>query len=67
MVHFEIRDLSFCYPSAPQKLVLDQVSLTIGQGEYVTVCGRSGSGKTTLLRQLKSVLAPMEGERGNPL
>ena len=58
MVHFEIRDLSFCYPSAPQKPVLDQVSLTIGQGEYVTVCGRSGSGKTTLLWQ---------EERGNPL
>lgn len=67
MVHFEIRDLSFCYPSAPQKPVLDQVSLTIGQGEYVTVCGRSGSGKTTLLRQLKSVLAPHGRKKGEIL
>ena len=58
MVHFEIKDLSFCYPAAPKRPALNNVSLTIEQGEYVTVCGRSGSGKTTLLKHLKSVLAP---------
>ncbi|MBE5893190.1 MAG: ATP-binding cassette domain-containing protein [Lachnospiraceae bacterium] len=58
MAHFEIKDLSFCYPAARSRLALNNVSLTIEQGEYVTVCGRSGSGKTTLLRHLKSVLAP---------
>jgi len=58
MAHFEIKDLSFCYPAAPDRLALNKVSLTIEQGEYVTVCGRSGSGKTTLLKHLKSVLAP---------
>ena len=58
MAHFEIKDLSFCYPAAPERLALNNVSLKIEQGEYVTVCGRSGSGKTTLLKHLKSVLAP---------
>ena len=58
MAHFEIKDLSFCYPAAPERLALDNVFLKIEQGEYVTVCGRSGSGKTTLLKHLKSVLAP---------
>ena len=58
MAHFEIKDLSFCYPAVPERLALNKVSLTIEQGEYVTVCGRSGSGKTTLLKHLKSVLAP---------
>ena len=58
MAHFEIKNLSFYYPAAPKKAALDDVSLTIEQGEYVTVCGRSGSGKTTLLKHLKSVLAP---------
>ncbi len=57
MAHFEIKDLSFCYSTAPDQPVLDHVSLKIEQGEYVTVCGRSGSGKTTLLKHLKSVLA----------
>ena len=73
MAHFEIKDLSFCYPTAASKKALDHVSLTIEQGEYVTVCGRSGSGKTTLLKHLKSVLAPhgkLKGEilfQGKPL
>lgn len=58
MAHFEIRDLSFYYPAAPERAALKQVSLKIEQGEYVTVCGRSGSGKTTLLKHLKSVLTP---------
>ena len=73
MAHFEIKDLSFCYPTAQEHKALDSVSLTIEQGEYVTVCGKSGSGKTTLLKHLKSVLAPhgkLKGEilfQGKPL
>ncbi len=58
MAHFEIKNLSFYYPAAPKKAALDDVTLSIEQGEYVTVCGRSGSGKTTLLKHLKSVLTP---------
>ncbi len=67
MAHFEIKNLSFCYPTAQEHLALDNVSLQIEQGEYVTVCGRSGSGKTTLLRHLKSVLAPHGKIRGEIL
>ena len=58
MAHFEIKDLSFYYPTDADRPALDHISLEIQQGEYVTVCGRSGSGKTTLLKHLKSVLAP---------
>ena len=67
MAHFTIKDLSFCYAAAPEHKALDNVSLHIEQGEYVTVCGRSGSGKTTLLRHLKSVLAPHGKIRGEIL
>ena len=55
---FEIKDLSFSYPTAGQKLSLNQINLSIEKGQYITVCGRSGSGKTTLLKHLKSVLTP---------
>lgn len=58
MAHFEIKDLSFYYPVSLERPALNSVQLKIGQGEYVTICGRSGSGKTTLLKHLKSVLTP---------
>ena len=65
MAHFHIQNLSFSYAigGAP---ALDNVNLSIQQGEYVVVCGQSGSGKTTLLRQLKSVLAP-HGKRSGEI
>ena len=73
MAHFEIKNLTFTYPTSGGKTALSDVNLKIERGEYVTVCGKSGSGKTTLLKQLKSVLTPhgdVSGEilfEGKPL
>ena len=67
MAHFQIKDLSFSYPTAKGKKSLDSVNLSIEKGEYVVLCGKSGSGKTTLLRQLKSVLAPHGKKTGEIL
>ena len=67
MVQFEIKDLSFYYPTEKEKPALSEICLSIGQGEYVTVCGRSGSGKTTLLKHLKSVLTPHGKQKGEIL
>ncbi len=73
MEHFEIKDLSFSYPTTPDRPTLSHVNLKIERGQYVTICGQSGSGKTTLLKHLKSVLTPhgnMTGEilfDGKPL
>lgn len=57
MESYKIENLSFAYPNRESK-ALDNICLTIEQGEFVTLCGKSGCGKTTLLRLLKPALAP---------
>src|SRR5215213_5835587 len=51
-------------------LVLEDVNLTLREGEIVALLGRSGSGKSTLLRIVSGLLRPTAGEvlwRGRPL
>ncbi len=54
---YAIKNLTFAYPEQERK-VLDDISITIEQGQFVVLCGPSGCGKTTLLRQLKTILSP---------
>lgn len=58
MALFDIKNLSFSYPAAVDKRTLQDVSLSVAEGEFVALAGKSGSGKTTLLRHLKTVLTP---------
>ncbi len=44
------------------KKVLDNVSINIRKGEFVTLLGPSGCGKTTTLRLIAGFLVPDEGE-----
>jgi len=56
----EIRDLSFTYPGQTRS-ALSGVSLTIRQGERISIMGRVGAGKSTLLKQLVRLLDTPEG------
>jgi len=44
-----------------QRVLLDHVSLAVGQGEILTVVGPNGAGKTTLVRMLLGALRPHGG------
>ena len=43
-------------------LVVDQLSLTINDGEFVSLLGPSGCGKTTTLSMIAGFLQPDGGE-----
>ncbi|HSW79771.1 MAG TPA: ABC transporter ATP-binding protein [Candidatus Saccharimonadales bacterium] len=45
----ELRNLSFAYPDKPDVPVLDDINITIKQGEKIGLVGHSGGGKSTLM------------------
>ncbi|MEM2850686.1 MAG: ABC transporter ATP-binding protein [Candidatus Bathyarchaeia archaeon] len=58
MVFLELHDISFRYESVD---VLENITFSIGEGEFVGVLGPNGSGKTTLLRTISGLLKPYKG------
>lgn len=55
-----VEHLSFSYPDRPQR-ALDDVSFSVGQGEYAVVLGANGSGKSTLARIIAGFLKAADG------
>jgi NitT/TauT family transport system ATP-binding protein len=53
---------SYAREDANDLVVLEQVDLTLRQGEIVGLLGRSGSGKSTLLRIIAGLFRPTRGE-----
>ena len=43
-------------------LVIEDVTLAIGEGEFVAIVGPSGCGKSTLLRVISGLSPPLDGE-----
>lgn len=54
----ELRDVSFGYDG---ERALDDVSVTIDDGEFVVIAGPNGCGKTTLLKHCNGLLEPEAG------
>ncbi len=57
-------------PDHHNRLVLDRLNFTLGDGEIVAILGKSGSGKSTFLRILAGLVPPSDGVveyRGQPV
>ena len=52
------RNLTFCYGA---QQVLDDVTFSVCEGEYLSIIGQNGSGKSTLMQLLCGYLAPLSG------
>lgn len=67
----EINNLSYTIIlNKKKKIILDNISLAIQKGDFITIKGASGSGKSTLLQLIGSMIEPSSGEikyQGKPL
>jgi energy-coupling factor transport system ATP-binding protein len=65
-----VKNVYYYYPSYDEegnepkerKYALSDVSLSVGEGEFVAVVGHNGSGKSTLAKHLNGLLQPDAGE-----
>jgi len=57
----DVRDLSFAYPTRPNQLALDDISMSIPSGEITYLIGKSGSGKSTLSQLLLRFYSAPQG------
>lgn len=55
MVKISINDLSFSYKS---NKILDNLNITVGESEIMSLVGPNGSGKTTLIKCIDRILKP---------
>lgn len=56
------KNVSFSYPQKSEDLILRNVSLSILEGEFVTILGHNGSGKSTLAKHMNGLLVPTNGD-----
>jgi len=57
-MHVRVENISFDYPGLP---VLNEITLGIPRGEFLSVLGPNGSGKSTLLRIIARIILPRSG------
>lgn len=56
----ELQNVSFAYPDM-EKNIIENLSLTVHQGEKLAIVGLNGAGKTTLVKLICGLLDPTSG------
>ncbi|MEW5314165.1 MAG: hypothetical protein WDW38_005681 [Sanguina aurantia] len=59
--HVELKDVSFSYPTRPDAVALNNVSISLTPGQLTALVGLSGSGKTTVVALLQRLYDPGQG------
>jgi ABC-type multidrug transport system fused ATPase/permease subunit len=59
--HIRLRDLTFAYPAAPARPVVNGLDLEIPAGSSLAIVGQNGAGKTTLAKLLCRLYDPQSG------
>lgn len=60
-IKINIENISYSYPSHPERRIIDDISMEIKKGEHLAIIGRSGAGKSTLLSMLMGLIEPGQG------
>lgn len=55
----EVDQVSYTYPAGTQ--ALQDISVTIPEGDFVAIMGENGAGKTTLIKHFNGILKPERG------
>jgi energy-coupling factor transport system ATP-binding protein len=58
----ELRNVTFSYSEEDARPALNNVSLTIHQGEWIAIIGPNGSGKSTLAKTINGLIEANSGE-----
>ena len=60
----ELKNVSYTYGlhTAYEVKALENINLSIGEGEFIAVIGHTGSGKSTLIQHLNGLIKPTSGQ-----
>lgn len=64
MQNIEIKNLTYTYSKKTpyEKVALNDISITVNEGDFLGIIGHTGSGKSTFIQHLNGLIKPQEGE-----